>query len=92
MQRTEARHRINLLVNQQDYQQFSNEISSLTLQDFDDAVKTVSADPSAKYNSTIHKLIAKVQSASANVQGTKAALMHRRNDIRAYMILNKLKT
>jgi hypothetical protein len=40
----------------------------------------------AKYNSTIHKLIAKVQSASANVQGTKAALMHRRNDIRIIMI------
>jgi hypothetical protein len=86
MQRTEARQRINLLVNQQDYQQFSHEISSLTLHDFDDAVKTVSANPNAKYNSTIHKLIAKVQSASANVQGTRAALKHRRNDIRAYMI------
>jgi len=86
MQRAEARQRINLLVNQKDYQQFSNEISSLTLQDFDDAVKTVSTDPNAKYNSIIHKLIAKVQSASANVQGTRAALKHRRNDIRAYMI------
>ena len=86
IQRTEARHRINLLVNQQDYQKFSEEISQLTTKDYEDAVRAVTIDPNAKFNSIIHKLISKVHSASANVQGALAALSHRRCDIRIDVI------
>ena len=41
---------------------------------------------SAHRNRTVHKLLAKVHSANANVQGARASLSHRRNDIRAYIV------
>ena len=75
-----------MLVNQQDYQKFSEEISQLTTKDYEDAVRAVTIDPNAKFNSIIHKLISKVHSASANVQGALAALSHRRCDIRIDVI------
>ena len=86
LQRSEARNRINLLVKQQDYDKFCDEINLLTEKDFEEAVKTVNINPKAKYNSSLHKLLKKVHSASTSIQGSRAALSHRRNEIRAYMI------
>ena len=87
IQRTEARQRMSLLINSKDYSSFANEIVNLTENDFNEALNALNS--SNKYrieNSTIIKLLNKVQSVAANIQGSKASLSHRRNDIRAYII------
>ena len=66
IQRSEARHRINLLIKQQDYAQFTEEINKLTLHDFDEAARTVTKDPFAKYNSTMYKLFVCVEKKKEN--------------------------
>ncbi len=77
---------MSLLINQADFLNFADEVGNLTLKDFEEAANLVFRDPKAKFNTTLYKLLSKVQSASANVQGSRAALKHRRNDIRAYTI------
>ena len=77
---------MSLLIHQSDFVNFSDEVDNLTLKDFEEAVNIVLRDPKAKFNTILYKLLSKVQSASANVQGSRAALKHRRNDIRAYTI------
>ena len=79
----EARRKIYLLVKQKDFDSLSNDIEYLTQKDFDEAAAEVYKNPKAKYNSTIFKLLAKFQKSSVSVQGSKSALKHRRNDIRA---------
>ncbi len=86
IQRSEARFRMNALIKQSDFERFANEVNNLTLNDIEDAVNLVFRDPRAKYNQTLYRLISKVQSSSANVQGSMAALKHRRNDLRAYIV------
>ena len=73
---------MSLLIHQSDFVNFSDEVDNLTLKDFEEAVNIVLRDPKAKFNTILYKLLSKVQSASANVQGSRAALKHRRNDIR----------
>jgi hypothetical protein len=74
---------MNALIKQSDFERFSDEVNNLTLNDIEDAVNLVFRDPRAKYNQTLYRLISKVQSSSANVQGSMAALKHRRNDLKA---------
>lgn len=69
IQRMEARTRMKLLVKYSDFTKFSNDISNLTLKDFEKAAELVKKDPKAFYNPTIYKLLKYVQTASAKVQG-----------------------
>ena len=82
----EARKSIQLQLKQNDFDKFSNKISSLSINDFDEASEILKNNSNGKINPIIFELLNKVQSATAKVQGSKAALKHRRNDIRSYII------
>jgi len=68
IQKSEARYRMSQLIKQSDFQQFSEEINTLTIEDFNEAAQVAVNHPNMKFNSTIFKLLSKVQQSSAKVQ------------------------
>ncbi len=86
IQRQEARKKMNLLIRAKDFKSFSFELSKLTIEDFEKAESIIKNNWNGTINPIIKKLLQKVQSASAKVQGSRAAQRLRRNDIRAYLI------
>jgi hypothetical protein len=92
IQRAEARSKIHLLIKKTDFKIFSKELKSITLKELDNMAYNYIKHHTFDQNSIINRLFQKVQSASACVQGSRASLKHRRNDLRGYMIFFGLPT
>ena len=86
IQRTESRANINLLIKKKDFASFSKDLKSITIDELNLMATDYIKNQKFNLKSPINRLFQKVQSASACVQGSRASLKHRRNDIRAYMI------
>jgi hypothetical protein len=86
LQRAEARKRIRLLVKKKDFVSFPLIVDKITQKDIEDELEQMRQHPSTIKNNNIQHLLSKIQSSTANVQGSKAALKHRRNDLTAYII------
>jgi hypothetical protein len=86
IQRQEARNKMNLLIKAKDFNSFSQELSKLTIRDFENAETIIKNNLNESFNPIIRKLLQKVQSATAKIQGSRAAQRLRRNEIRAYSV------
>ncbi len=86
MQRLEARSSLNIHIKRKDQRQFAESLKSLKKEDFDQAKLDISKTKKLSNNSTINKLLSKVQSFSAHVQGSKASLKIRRRELFSYII------
>ena len=69
----EARKRLKLLVNQTDFTEFSKDIANLTEKDFEDALNSKNSNVAISENFLLLKLLKKIQSTSANIQGSKSS-------------------
>jgi hypothetical protein len=86
LQRAEARSRISLLVKKRDFSSFAGSVSQISEKVLQQELTNLDKSGSTLKNTNIKQLLNKIQSATSTVQGSKASLRHRRNDLQAYII------
>ncbi len=79
---------MNIHIKRKDQNHFAESLKSLNKQDFDVAKQQINKTKKLSTNSIINKLLSKVQSFSAHVQGSKASLTIRRKELFSYIIFN----
>ena len=86
IQRAEARQKIFLMLRKKHFSLFVQEFKSLTIMDIEKAQEIYLRTGNLDKSNIISRLFTNVQSASARVQGSKAALFNRRMDLRGYIV------
>lgn len=75
-----------LVMKNKDFNNFAKEISTLSLDDFKKSIDILTSNPTNKIDKKVYNLLNKVQSTTATIQGSRASLKLRRNEMRAYII------